>query len=530
MASTHVVLGGSRRPLRRDAVRVGDVDPRSDIEVTVTLRGPALPEPSGGAAISRDQLASEYGAASGDMARAVSTLQGYGLQVSEQSPATRSLRVHGTAEDIERAFHAGLGMYRSAAQGEYRGRQGQLHVPAELSGIVTGVFGLDQRRVAHRTSAAAPSTTAAPPLAPADLEQHYDFPPGQAEGQTIAIAEFGGAYFAQDLATFCEQIDRPQPSVKAIAVDAPILSFPQIRRMAKARRNNTLMDSIEVNMDIQIVAALCPAATINVYFATFDEKGWVDLLNQVILSDPTPAALSVSWGLAEDDPDWSDAARTEIDQRLQAATALGITPCVAAGDDGSGDQETDGRAHVNFPASSPHVLAVGGTMLDGTTDVVWWEAPGQRTPNGGGSTGGGVSVEFPRPSWQDVDVPSLNAGAIDGRVVPDVAALAGPPLYDLVFLSQTQPNGGTSAAAPLWAALIARVRAASTTPALRFVAPLLYEDGPGGQPVGAGAGFVDVTSGDNTSPKPGRGYSAGPGFDAVSGWGVPRGTGLVNRI
>jgi kumamolisin len=246
-------------------------------------------------------------------------------------------------------------------------------------------------------------------------------------------------------------------------------------------------------------------------------------------------ALSVSWGLAEDDPDWSKGALQAIDERLQAAAALGITVCAAAGDDGSADQENDGRAHVDFPASSPHVLAVGGTMLDGQTDVTWWQSPGERTSSGGGATGGGVSVEFPRPSWQDVSVTSLNPGSIDGRVIPDVAALAGPPFYDLIFMGQDAPNGGTSAATPTWAALIALM--AGNPERLwkpGFLAQMLYATAAtatatGGKSIGA-VGCVDVTSGDNTSSTLGRGYQAGPGFDAVSGWGVPDGVALLAAL
>jgi kumamolisin len=284
-------------------------------------------------------------------------------------------------------------------------------------------------------------------------------------------------------------------------------------------------------MDVQILAGLAPGAELVVYFSSFDEKGWVDLLNQVIEGKPASSvALSISWGLAEDDPDWSKGALTAIDQRLQAAAVLGITVCAAAGDDGSADQETDGRAHVDFPGSSPHVLAVGGTMLDGDTDVAWWESPGERTPNGGGATGGGVSVEFQRPSWQNVTVASLNANSLDGRVVPDIAALAGPPLYDLIFMGADQPNGGTSAATPTWAALIALMAGAGERAwKPSFLAPLLYQTGAAGKPIGA-IGCVDVTSGDNTSSTLGKGYQAGPGFDAVSGWGVPNGAALLAAL
>jgi kumamolisin len=239
--------------------------------------------------------------------------------------------------------------------------------------------------------------------------------------------------------------------------------------------------------------------------------------------------LSVSWGLAEDSQDWSKAALEEIDLRLQAAAHMGVTVCVASGDDGTGDQLSDGRAHVNFPASSPNVLSVGGTMLKGGQEVVWWEDPGARA-GGGGSTGGGVSVVFPRPAWQTVHVASLNPGAIDGRVVPDIAALAGPPFYDLVLLGQRGGNGGTSAATPLWASLIARIMAAGKpTQRPMFFAPLLYANAPGGKLVGETA-CTDITVGKNTSTPPGNGYGAGPGYDAVSGWGVPKGTDLVAAL
>jgi kumamolisin len=143
-----------------------------------------------------------------------------------------------------------------------------------------------------------------------------------------------------------------------------------------------------------------------------------------------------------------------------------------------------------------------------------------------------VSVVFPRPAWQTVRVTSINKGSIDGRVAPDIAALSGPPYYDLIFLGKDAPNGGTSASAPLWAALIARINA--QLPAAkqqRFLTPLLYQNGgSGGQSVGK-ASTRDITVGNNTSsPDPGKGYKAGPGFDAVTGWGVPDGVKLLNSL
>ena len=173
------------------------------------------------------------------------------------------------------------------------------------------------------------------------------------------------------------------------------------------------------------------------------------------------------------------------------------------------------------------MLAGSGSEVN---EVTWWESPGRRTNNGGGSTGGGVSTLFDRPDWQNVHIKSLNAGSIDGRVIPDVSALAGEPLYSLIFAGKPNPNGGTSASAPVWASLIARINGNLSPKPPRFVTPLLYQNGAAGQTVGQSASR-DITSGDNTSnPTPGQGYQAGAGFDAVSGWGVPDGVKLQTAL
>jgi len=536
----HVILPGSKRGKDPNAVKVGEVDPKERIEVTIGLAGPKLPGPDEyvGQTLSPEEFSEKYGTVKGDADRVAKSLKKFGLKVEGVSLESRSMRVSGTAAQMEAAFKPNMVVMRSAKQGEYRGRTGALMIPEEIKGLVTGVFGLDQRRMARRKGRAALAAHPSHAIAlaaqtPTDLEQRYNFPPGDGAGQSIAIAEFGGGYFADDTKAYCTKFSRPVPAVTAIAVDAPAFTLPQILALPPARRKEELAASVEVMMDVESIAGLCPNASISVYFSSFDQRGWVDLLDQVIAA--RPVTLSVSWGLAEDDPGWSSNAVQAINDRLNAARLLGITTCISSGDDGSGDQIDDGAAHTDFPSCSPSVLSVGGTMLkrSGTTvkEVVWWETPGRRTMNGGGSTGGGVSTAFNRPAWQTVSVTSLNSGSIDGRIMPDVAALAGPPLYDLVFAGSPQPNGGTSASAPLWAALIARINA--KLPAgkqQRFLTPLLYKNGGNGQPVGK-ATSRDITSGNNASfPQPGAGYKAGSGFDAVTGWGVPDGVKLLNAL
>jgi kumamolisin len=532
------MVAGSRRSPVRNATRIGDVPADAPVQVTVTLRGPRLPSADQlpAEALSPAEFSASFGASPADAEQVTRTLQRYGLTVSDVSLPTRSMQVSGTAAQMQAAFGPQLGIYRDATGREFRDRQGTYGVPKEIAGIVTSILGFGQRQVAQRRKAhVAPNAgTSLAPLTPADIEKLYEFPDDPGSAPTIGIAEFGGGYFEEDLQAYCTKFKRTVPRVNAMSVNRPAYTLQDILKLPPGQRQQALGESVEVNMDIQLIAGLCPSSVINVYFASFDQKGWVDLLDRVITD--RPGVLSVSWGRAEDDSAWSRAARNAITERLTSAALLGITVCVSSGDDGSGDQETDNRAHVDFPGASPFVLCVGGTMLTGATlspsaEVVWWEAPGRRTSSGGGSSGGGVSTLYPRPQWQTVRIASLNRGSIDGRVVPDVAAVAGPPLYDLIFASKDMPNGGTSASTPVWAALLTRVNAVlPVAKRQRFLTPLLYAAGTGGKPMGS-AVCNDVTRGNNASdPSPGQGYAAAAGFDAVTGWGTPRGVALVKAL
>src|SRR5450432_3616166 len=534
MASAkHALLPGSKRGKDPATTVVGGVDPKEKITVTINLAGPKLPSADEyiGETLMPDEFNRKFGASQESADKVANALKQFGITVESVSLPTRSMTVSGTAAAMEKAFKPNLEIVRSARDGLYRGREGSLYIPAELKGLVTGIFGLDERRMAKRKATAATGLSLSP-LTPSDLEQRYNFPPGDGAGQKIAIAEFGGGFFADDNAAYCSKFNRPVPNVSAIAVDAPAYTLKQILALPPQDRRDALDSTVEVMMDVEIIAGLCPGANISVYFSTFDQRGWVDLLDKVIAA--RPIALSISWGLAEDDPSWSANAVQAIDDRLNAARLLGITVCVSSGDDGSGDQIDDGRTHVDFPSSSPNVMAVGGTMLTstgpGVNEVPWWEKPGQRA-GGGGASGGGVSTVFSRPSWQKVKVKSLNPKPMDGRVTPDISALAGEPLYDLVFVGKDAPDGGTSASAPLWAALIARVNAKlPLAKQQRFLTPLLYQNGTDGKPVGTSSSR-DIAGGTNaSSPQPGKGYKAGAGFDAVTGLGVPDGMKLLNAL
>ncbi len=550
MAGTHTVLPGTGRPVPSGAHKVRNVDPDAQIEVTLTLKAPALP-PSDKlpATMSLAGFVRQYGAPQSSIQKVEDTLRQYGLHVEGVSPTGRSLRASGSAAQMEVAFQAGVAIYQSKSQGEFRGREGSVQVPNEIADLVESVVGLDQRRVAQRKATiahpgaeigVAHARAIGGPLGPADLEKRYNFPDGDCANQKVAIAEFGSplksgtflppAYFPDDVTAFCRAQGRPEPSITTVAVNLTPLTPNAFKALPSDVRKAVLEETGEVMMDVEIVASLCSAADVSVYYASWDQKGWIDLLERVTADQPV--ALSVSYGLAEDSPDWEPAVQQAINQALQAAAMLGITVCVSSGGDGTFcDMGATTVAHVEFPGSSPFVLSVGGTMLTevgaAVQEVVWWESPGWRTKSdGGGATGGGVSTIFARPAWQTIAIASKSAGSIDGRIVPDIAALAGPPLYRLILDGRSAPNGGTSASAPLLASLLVRLNAALPAAKQRhFLAPLLYQGGVGAE------GCTDITSGDNTSnPNPGIGYQAGNGFDAVSGWGVPNGMKLLTLL
>lgn len=535
MNGKHVSVPGSRRTAKGDAKRVRDLGPRSRVEVTVDLRHPELPEPRAGqSALSLDELASRYGAARHDADEVAKILRQYGLTTTEVSLATHSMRVAGTAAAMERAFRPHLGIYESASEGVFRGREDDYAVPASLAGIITGIHGFDQRRVGKR-AAATKAGSALEPFGPADVERRYNFPKGDGSGQQIAIAEFGGGFSADDLAAYCGRFRRATPPVTVVPVGLDPLTPEQIAALPDAAARQLQSGyAVEVNLDVQIAAGLCPGAEIFMYFAPLTQNGWINLLDRVIGGRPArPVVLSISWGHPEDSPDWTPAARNAIDERLKSAALLGITVCVAAGDDGSGDGVPDGAAHVSFPSSSPYALSVGGTMLlkraGAVVEETWNESPGQRPQ--GGATGGGTSAVFPRPAWQSaVGIRSINDGSTNGRAMPDVSALAGPPAYEVVIDGKSETKGGTSASTPLWAALIARMNALLPPGKQhRFLTPLLYSNA-AGKALGS-EGCRDIVNGNNTSkPSPNRGYVAAEGYDAVTGWGVPDGAALLEQL
>jgi kumamolisin len=227
-----------------------------------------------------------------------------------------------------------------------------------------------------------------------------------------------------------------------------------------------------------------------------------------------PSILSISWGGPE--LSWTNQQLTAMDEAFKVASDLGMSVFVAAGDDGADDNVGDGLAHVDFPASSPSVTACGGTsliyQLGIRSETVWNDLSG-------GATGGGISSVFARPPYQQaLPMPANLNGTMQGRGLPDVSAVADPDTGYAVFVDNSwQTVGGTSAVAPLFAGMAARFNQLNSRYSGLFNTVIYGMSG--------AAAFNDVVSGNNSCDGV-QGYSAAPGWDAVSGFGSPKGAEL----
>jgi kumamolisin len=515
----HQLKGSDRAPLH-GATATGKADPNERLEVTVLIRrrgGDALSAHASKLAtgdrsrgrMTRAQFAEAYGADPADIEAVKTFAAAYGLAVVEEQAARRTIVLSGTVAQFNRAFDVDLQSFEHAG-GSYRGRTGAIQLPDELRDIVEAVLGLDNRPAArphfrhHRPNGNVQwhaATAAATSYTPVQIANAYGFPSGTGKGECIAIIELGGGYRPADLKAYFAALKIAPPKVVAISVD-------------HGKNHPTGDDNGpdgEVMLDIEVAGAVAPEATIAVYFAPNTDAGFLDAITTAI-HDTThrPSVISISWGGPESQ--WTPQAMTAFDQAFQAAAAIGITVCAASGDNGSSDGVGDGADHVDFPASSPFVLACGGTNLQATNGTINAETVWNDGGNGG-ATGGGVSTTFQRPQWQEGLKTTNASGAskpLAMRGVPDVSGDADPESGYAVRVDGTNTViGGTSAVAPLWAGLIARINGANSGRPVGYLNPLLYK---GASTAGA---LRDVTKGNNGD------FAASAGWDACTGLGTP---------
>jgi kumamolisin len=521
----NVFLRGSERKALPGAKSLAPADPAERLEVSVLVRRRAHQDfaarvtalsssSSPGPYLSREEFARKHGADPADLAAVAKFAAAHGLQVVQQHAARRTVVLAGTVAQFNAAFNVQLQMMQHDSC-SYRGRTGTIEIPAELDGIIEAVLGLDSRPQAtphFRIRRAAGNvkwrtgSDAATSYSPLQVASLYGFPAGTGAGECVAIIELGGGYRPADLNTYFSGLGVANPAVLSVSVD-------QAKNAPTGDANGP---DGEVMLDIEVVGAIAPQAKIAVYFAPNTDAGFLDAITTAVHDTGNkPSVISISWGGPESS--WTSQAMTAMDSAFQAAATMGITVCIASGDNGSSDGVTDGADHVDFPASSPYALACGGTSLQGSgtridSEVVWNDGAGN------GATGGGISSVFSAAAWQKGLSATTTGGkstALTKRGVPDVAGNADPETgYDVRIDGTDTVIGGTSAVAPLWAALIARLNQISGTP-LGYANPRLYA---------SPAALRDITQGNNGD------FAAGTHWDACTGLGSPNGAALASSV
>ncbi len=530
--STGHAMAGSQPFHGTDVVKLGKALPEGGIDLSLYLRRPGWAElasryeakqrapgvttPS----LSHAELLERHSADEQDIAQVTAFAQAHGLTVVAVDRVRCVVKLRASAEALASAFGVELALFTKGEQ-SFRSHEGAVYLPAALEGIVTAVVGLDNHPIARRGAAPQATAKAASPQ-PGSIAQYtspqvaqlYNFPQSFAgSDQCLGIIELGAGYFESDLDAYFSALEIPKPEIISVGPNQP------------GTQSKPSHGYGEVVMDIEVAGAVVPKAKIVVYFATENsQQGFIEVIEQAIFDTTNaPQVLSVSWG--ESEVAWSQGAAEQMRQVIYIGALLGVTVCVAAGDDGASDGLPDGKLSVDFPCSVPEALACGGTRLVGKgstidSEVTW------NDPQWALATGGGVSIHFALPAYQaDAQVPPLPpAGAwggrsagFAGRGVPDVAGNADPLTgYRLYILGAWYIDAGTSAVAPLWAALAIQLGEALGR-RLGSINGALYAQG-GSQC------FRDITQGDNGY------YHAQPGWDACTGWGSPNGEALLAAL
>jgi kumamolisin len=493
----------------------------------------------------REDFETQYGAHSDDLQRIEDFARARGFKIIETSAARHCVVLEGLTGDFCEAFSVEMVDY-AHERGRHRGFTGGVHAPVEIAGVVRAVLGLDTRPFSSpHLHAPGAGITPSAPFTPAEIAELYRFPRhADGTGQCIGIIELGGGYYREDLETFFSSIKQPLPKITDVSVSgaenkpadratlARLMEFMNSANKsgkefiaheseAAQRKSEQALSTVETTMDIELVGALAPGAHIVVYFAPNNEQGIYHALATAIADKRhRPSVLSLSWG--EPEPSVSHLYMGLINDVLKNAASLGVTVCVSSGDYGAHNQSRDGKVSVNFPASSPYVLSCGGTTLKAggkeiESEVVWNSIiHGIR-----GASGGGVSHIFERPHWQEnCDVPHCSTRN-GGRGVPDVAGPADPRSGCKIHIGGIDSvSCGTSAVAPLWAALVARLNHALGKPA-GYLNSLLYQLAGHNHEKGV---LRPVTHGENGV------YHAGPGWNACTGLGTPVGDRLLAAL
>lgn len=506
------------------------------------------------------QFAAQFGPTAADYNAVIQWAASQGLKVTGVHPERTILDVSGSAATVQQAFQVQLLNYTSPYGRTYHAPAGTPSLPANIVLVTSGVVGLDNsalrepnsiRTAPPEASVLEGSGAAAPPagsgpggsVIPSDIRTFYNLTGAGLDGagQTLGLFELD-SYASTDAIHYERAVGLPIVPLENVYVDVTDPKFPK----------RPGAGTTEVMLDIDLQAALAPKASkIIVYVGPNTDQGVLDTY-QRIATDNRAKQISTSWGLWEDNLLGYDptSGQVFISSTVNAENAIfmqmamqGQTIFAAAGDNGGVDRN-DGTPYSYFaqdPAAQPFMCSVGGTSLTVVSPGVnetyksetTWNFDGRYLDGAGG---GGVSIFWPQPAYQQTAVPFATAASGVSRFarnVPDISLNSDPNTGYLIYVTDPVAGpgfvpgvGGTSAAAPLWAAFTALVnqqRTAAGKGPIGFINPALYSFGPGGVNAARySLDFHDIKDGSNNIP-----YPAIPGYDLATGLGTFNGANLL---
>lgn len=453
------------------------------------------------------QFTAEFAPTQATVEQVVSYLKGQGLTITSVAANNMLVNASGTVATVEKAFGVTLNDYQVNGRVVYAPASDPT-IPDTLSNTILNIEGLDNLVLYHHAAIKQQSRPATGPgkgYTPTELRTAYDMNElmsngGTGAGQTTALFELDG-YNPSDVSTYLDYYHLGSPKYSNVLVDGA---------------TNTPGDgAVEVELDMEVLSALAPDATQKVYIGPNTVPGVNDTYNKIV-TDNLAKVVSISWGICELYS--GDAELTTLDNIFAQGAAQGQAFFSASGDSGAYDCRDGSTLAVDSPSDDPHVVGVGGTNLQLQSDGTYGSESAWSNTTYGEGGGGGISAHFTRPAYQaGPNLTNLN------RETPDVSADADPKTGYSIYCTTTDSIcaqgwgsvGGTSAAAPLWAALTTDVNeylSHQGKPGLGSASASLYALYNTPQTYNA---YHDVTSGDNLY------YQATSGYDNASGIGTP---------
>jgi kumamolisin len=481
-------------------------------------------DPLYGRYLTPDEFTAQFGPTQSDYDAVIAYCKDHGLTVTGTFPNRMIVDVHGTAGAVQSAFAVHIANFMGHDGRPFFAPDGNPAVPSDLAGRISAIVGLDNALVLSTHATALTPLSAAMlgatphgsgvggALSPTDIRTAYSMTdvPETGTGQTIGLFELDG-YSMTDITNFEGTYGLPSVPITNILVDG------------FSGNPSGGGGQFEVTMDIELQMALDPGlSSIRVYEGPNSGNGILDTYTH-IANDNQAKTVSTSWGAAEFK---GGAAFYNAESNIfQEMAAQGQSIFAASGDSGAYDNGS--TLSVDDPASQPFMTGCGGTTLSlmgqgqWSSETTWNDANDKSNSPMGAGGGGGVSVIWPLPAWQSGVGISTTM-----RNVPDVVLDADPFTgYSTVVQGQWYYGGGTSAAAPLWAALAALVnerRLAGGSSYLGFANPTLYAIGK--------SQLYSTTFHDIADNSTNLFYHATTGFDDATGWGSFIGDNLIAAL